>query len=85
MGDPGTKAGKALRAVAKGELLNEISILEERVLRKHGRLLDGRVIYAMFNKEFAKDARLARPLALQELQQVTAKESPDCLRNYMSK
>ena len=59
------KTGKAFRAVAKGRPLKEIVIMEERMLRKHASLLDGRVVYAMFMREFEKSARLAKSFVME--------------------
>lgn len=68
------KTGKALRAVAKGELLNEKVIIGERMLRKHERLLDGRVMYAIVMSELPNDPRRAKPLAVEKWQRVKVQE-----------
>ena len=65
----GVKVGKALKAIVKGDLKRELSVLEERVLRESQRLLDGRQIYAWICAKFARDAKLARPQILQEIGQ----------------
>ena len=84
MGNLGAKACKALKEVARGELAKEIAFLEEQALRKTGQLLDGRIIYAMFIREFAKDSKLARPMVLKELQRVKQADGKGALRGFMA-
>ena len=61
------KFGKALRAIIKGDSKRELQVVEERVLRQQGKLLDGFQIYAWVNSKFARDVKLARPQILQEI------------------
>ena len=59
--------------------------MEERMLSRHARLLDGRLIYAMLMRAFTKDVQLAKTEALNELHCVQAGESHNALHNFMSK
>ena len=81
----GAKLGKALRAILKGDFLREVANMEEKILRKHGMLLDGRMLYAMIDQSFERDARLARPQALQELQRLRVEPGKGGLRTFLAR
>ena len=62
------KFGKALRMIIKGDFQREVANLEERAFRKHRGLVGGRMLYTMINQYFDRDARMARPQILEEMQ-----------------
>ena len=81
----GAKFGKALRPILEGDFKREVATMEEASARKGQGLLSGWAIYALVNQNFQRDARLAQPLALKELQLVTMGEGKEALRPFMTK
>ena len=58
------KWGKALRAIVRGEHKRELAIMEEKLVRQHGLLLTGPVIYNWVCRKVERDAQTARAQVL---------------------
>ena len=76
------KWGKALRAIVRGEHKRELAIMEEKLVRQHGLLLTGPVIYNWVCRKFERDAQTARAQVLQELQVVKYVAGKTSLRSW---
>ena len=80
----GVKFAKALRAILRGDFAKEIQTLEEKWLRRKETLLDGFVLYGIICRHFRENEKLARPLAMQEIQGVKPRPGKDQLRHFLS-
>ena len=81
----GAKFGKALRPILQGDFAREVATLEEKAARQGLVLLSGWSIYAAINQNFERDAKLARPMAMRDLQLVQMGEGVGALRPFLSK
>ena len=81
----GIKLGKALRSIVKGEKKRELQVLEDKMIRESGDVIDGRRLYCWILRGFDRDLKLARPLMMAEVAALKLDQSKDPLTSYMNR
>ena len=74
-----------MRTVIKGEHKRELHTLEERLLREQLRPIGGAEIYCWIVRKFERDARLARPQILQEMNLCKIEDGAGQLERWLTR